>query len=453
MAGAGVEGWMRGVLQRREAEGTLRDLKVAETEGCSLDFGSNDYLGLARSQELAVATEREVERIRRINAAPRGTMPAEYGMLPPLMGSGGSRLLSGNSSYAEELEASLAMFHKREAALIFNSGYDANLGVLSCIPQRGDAVVYDELVHNSMQMGMKLGRQTAQIAFRHNDCAHLQQVLSGLRAAGSTERIFVALESIYSMDGDCAPLEQLLQVAEANGAWVIVDEAHATGVLGPNGEGLVGALGLENSPALFCSVHTFGKALGVHGAAVFGSATLRKFLINYARPLIYSTSLPMHSLAAIRCSYDMQRIMHAARSHVLNLVAIFRAELVAPSEDDTPPLSPSDLVESTSPIQAVLVPGNERAIKVADLLREHGFDVRPIRKPTVPEGTERLRICIHAHNSVTQVRDLIHHIRAFKAGATTCGQCTCGQYKRQPCKCHQRLEYFQQLHGTPPAKL
>jgi 8-amino-7-oxononanoate synthase len=455
---------LRAVLDRRAVEGTLRELRTAEADGCYVDFGSNDYLGLARSASLAAATDAEVQRVRAVDAAARRNLPAEFGMIAPVMGSSGSRLLSGNSTYAESLEAQLAQFHKREAALLCNSGYDANLSVFSCLPQKGDALVYDELVHNSVRVGMQLGRQSVNVACRHNDTEHLNEILSELRRDSATGCIFVAVESVYSMDGDVAPLQTILSLAHTYNASVIVDEAHATGLYGDRGQGVVSALQLENAPALCCSVHTFGKALGVHGAVVLCSTIMRQYLINYARPLIYSTSLPLHSLAAINCAYEAQCSMHAERKLVLELVQLFRNGLVSASDDHTTaPLQQCDLVYSTSPIQAVLVPGNDRVIAVANQLRSHGFDVRPIRKPTVNEGTERLRICIHAHNTVSQIQDLVHHIRAFMSGAHNCSMCTCNSSQRTaaaatavavtassstPCKCHNRIDYFKPHSST-----
>ncbi|CAN0418433.1 unnamed protein product [Ectocarpus sp. 12 AP-2014] len=343
------EGWMRQILARRREEGTLRELRTPEEDQCFVDFTSNDYLGLGRAADLRQAAELEAERARKETAERRRTRqrpawtgtdsdaspgsPAARGTDGssttngnsvgestrssgnssnsgdsttnsgygngdsfPIVGSGGSRLLSGNSRYAEELEGWIARFHGRPAALLFNSGYDANLGLMSCLPQPGDVVVCDELVHNSVRMGCRLGRQKETVLFRHNDFQHLEATLEGLRSRGAGSapaNIFVAVESVYSMDGDLAPLREILGVAAAHGALVIVDEAHGTGVFGEQGRGLVSALNLEAHPALLAGMHSFGKAFGAHGAVVVGSVTLKEFLVNYARPLIYSTSLPL----------------------------------------------------------------------------------------------------------------------------------------------------------------
>ncbi|CAM9714332.1 unnamed protein product [Discosporangium mesarthrocarpum] len=441
-----VEEWMRDTLQRRRTAGMLRELRTSEADGCFVDFTSNDYLGLGRSEELLRAIQREDEDARKEAAQRQRRRPrASIARYPfsreedeeqsistmPIVGSGGSRLLSGNSRYAEELEMWIATFHNREAALIFNSGYDANLGLLSCLPGQGDAVVCDELVHNSMRMGCRLGRQSHTESFRHSDTGHLDTILCNLRGESQVSiggNIFIAVESVYSMDGDLAPLAEIVEVAHTHGAAVIVDEAHGTGVFGHEGRGVVHSLGLESHPALLATVHTFGKALGVHGAAVVGSKTLKDYLINYARPLIYSTSLPFHSLASIRCAYLLQAKADKQRAHILNLADKFHSALSSDSVPACgswkpagvvqmagvrggPPLPPHALPHRHSPIQSVQMPGNERVSAVASGLRGLGFDVRAIRAPTVPAGTERLRVTLHAYNTTAEVISLACHIR------------------------------------------
>ncbi|CAM9263914.1 unnamed protein product [Choristocarpus tenellus] len=450
------EQWMREVLQRRRDAGTLRELRTPENDGFLVDFTSNDYLGLGRSERLHQAVLREEEYARQeasrsIRQKSTGTHLSRLletdrlenigNLSIPIVGSGGSRLLSGNSSYAEKLEDWIAKFHNREASLLFNSGYDANLGLLSCVPQSGDVVVCDELVHNSVQMGCRLGRQSHTLFFRHQDTGCLETILKGLRESGGqptedsvgrvlervnlspVENIFIVVESVYSMDGDIGPLRDIFAVAQTYEASIIVDEAHSTGVFGDEGRGIVNALGLEKHPSLLATVHTFGKAFGAHGAVVVGSSTLRDFLVNYARPLIYSTSLPLHSLACIKCSYIMQAGANRQRAHVLNLVHVFQRALT--SSDTSladqnegavpPPFAPDALSNCRSPIQSVMVPGNERVLAVSSGLRGLGFDVRAIRKPTVPAGTERLRVTLHAHNSQAEVLSLAHHIRCLTA--------------------------------------
>ena len=359
---------------RREA-GLLRQLRTADN---LVDFCSNDYLGLARSPELRAAIQQA--------DADRATVRT---------GATGSRLLAGQTDLANEVEQELAQLYKTETALIFNSGYDANIGLLACLPQAGDTLLTDELIHASMIDGARLSYATRQ-RFRHNDLAHLETLLRS--AAESAGQVFVAVESLYSMDGDLAPLRALTNLCEQYGAVLLVDEAHATGVYGPNGEGLVVALGLQER--VFARVHTFGKALGVHGAAVVGSALLRDYLINFARPFIYSTALPPHSLLAIRCAHKQLRIQSASRQQLQDRLRSFR-QLV------TDQLPGSTWTDSLSPIQCLIVPGNEQARRVAQQAQGAGFDVRAILSPTVPVGQERLRICIHAFNTETEITRLV----------------------------------------------
>ena len=259
--------------------GLLRQLRTADE---FVDFCSNDYLGFARSTVLRQAIQQA--DLRSDNSRTGAT---------------GSRLLAGQSALADEVEQELAQFYQTESALIFNSGYDANIGLLSCLPKAGDTLLTDELIHASMIDGARLSYATRH-RFKHNDLADLTTKLQQATQLGG--QIFVAVESVYSMDGDMAPLTDLVDICEKYGAALLVDEAHATGVYGSGpsgqgGEGLVVALGLQDR--VFARVHTFGKALGVHGATIVGPAVLRQYLINFARPFIYTTALPPHSLLAM----------------------------------------------------------------------------------------------------------------------------------------------------------
>jgi 8-amino-7-oxononanoate synthase len=363
-------------LQNRRDENALRELTVTPE---LIDLSSNDYLGLARSQELAINIEAFIGQGGNCRN-----------------GSTGSRLLTGNTAFAEELEKYIAGFHRAEAALLFNSGYDANLGLLSCIAGKGDTIIYDELSHASVHDGLKMSRANS-FRFRHNDPAHLEERLKA--AAGN---VFVVIESVYSMDGDLAPLEDMASLCRRYNASLIVDEAHATGVFGANGEGRVSELGLEKD--VFARVHTFGKALGVHGAAVVGSRLLRNYLVNFSRPFIYTTALPFHSHAAIQCAYRHMQKSVREREKLFALVKLFRDKCSGDIE----------LAESPSPVQCVIIPGNPDVKKCAAALKEAGFDVRPILSPTVPKGKERLRVCFHSFNTseeVTRFADSLINIR------------------------------------------
>jgi 8-amino-7-oxononanoate synthase len=359
---------------RREA-GLLRQLRTAHN---LVDFCSNDYLGLARSPELRAAIQQ-----------------ADRDRVDSPTGATGSRLLAGQTELANEVEQELARIYHTEAALIFNSGYDANIGLLACLPQAGDTLLTDELIHASMIDGARLSYADRR-RFRHNDLAHLETLLCSV--AETPGQVFVAVESLYSMDGDVAPLGRLADLCDQYGAALIVDEAHATGVYGPTGEGLVVALGLQDR--VFARLHTFGKALGVHGAAVVGSALLRDYLINFARPFIYSTALPPHSLLAIRCAHNLLHAQPDLPKQLQGRLRYFRERV-------NEYMPGSTWTESRSPIQCLIVPGNAQARRVAQVAQEAGFDVRAILSPTVPAGQERLRICIHAFNTELEIKQLI----------------------------------------------
>ena len=353
------------ILEKRKSESRFRSLSANNN---LIDFCSNDYLGLARSEILKKNIENELKRF------------PDY-----QNGSTGSRLLSGNTGYAEELEQWIADFHRAEAGLIFNSGYDANLGLFSCIAQRNDTILYDELSHASIIDGIRLSLANA-LTFEHNNLKDLEEKLK--QAKG---KIFVSVESVYSMDGTLAPLKDIVALTEKYNAALIVDEAHATGVFGKEGRGRVCEEGIEKN--VFARIHTFGKALGVHGAIVIGSKTLRDYLINYARPFIYSTALPFHSLVAIRCAYEVM---------ITSPPAFASANL--------PQARPLQRRGGKSPIMSVIIPGNDEVRRVAKQLQEKGFDVRPIVSPTVPQGKERLRICFHSFNTEEEIDGLFHSL-------------------------------------------
>ncbi len=360
---------MQEILQERKAESLYRSLQV--NEGL-IDFCSNDYLSFARSEQLKKKIKGYVDK------------------LDPLTGSTGSRSISGNTDYIEQLEKFIAGFHNAEAGLIFNSGYDANLGLFSCIAQKKDTIICDELIHASVIDGCRLS-YASRFRFAHNDVADLEDKLH--RSRGN---IFVAVESVYSMDGDMAPLKEIAAVCKRYNANLIVDEAHATGVFGKNGRGLVSQHDLEGE--VFARVHTFGKALGCHGAIILGNETLRSYLVNFARSFIFTTALPVHSLIAVKSAYEMLMAEDFSNDYLHQLVEQFKADFR--SDED------SYLIKSCSPIQCVVIPGNERVRQVSKKLQAKGFDVRAIVSPSVPVGKERLRISLHAHNGPRQISQL-----------------------------------------------
>ncbi len=361
-------------LESQQRSGLYRKLTCFDTN--LVDFSSNDYLGLARSEELA-------SRIA-------GLQPP----FPRLNGSTGSRLLTGNYTYAEEVESLLTSIFSAEATLIFNSGYNANLAILSALPQRGDTILYDELAHASIKDGARLSLAN-RYSFRHNDLNDLERKLVEARG-----RAFIVVESVYSMDGDVCPLEDLVKIAERNDACIILDEAHSTGVMGDGGAGMAVASGL--SARIPIRIYTFGKAMGVHGACIAGSAYLREYLINFARPFIYTTAPDHHTLASISCAFGYLREHIELQQKLQQNVAAFVNEMSAHPAVNVSP----------GAIQTVHITGPEKVRQRALELRQIGLDVRPIVSPTVPAGKERLRICIHAFNTFDEIKSLCQLLKA-----------------------------------------
>lgn len=358
-------------LFERKERGNYRDLKVVDS---LIDFASNDYLGLARSGELAQRTFQEWEK---------------HGGLLHGLGSTGSRLLTGNTVYAEQLEKEIAAFHGYEAGVLFSCGYMANMGLISVLANEDDLIFFDACVHASTLEGIRMSRAQA-FPFRHHDLYHLEKRLKNTKAKVSR---YICVESIYSTDGSQSVLQDICGLAKGYGAHVIVDEAHAVGIVGPQGRGLVAACGVTQD--VFAQVTTFGKALGVHGAIVMGSRALQEGLINFARPYIYTTALPFYALAAIRSSYSMLPKLESERQRLRQLIERFRQ---------------AGLTSSVTPIQSIKIKGNRCVKEMARRLEEEGFDVRPLMSPTVRQGEEMLRICLHAFNTEDEVEALLNTI-------------------------------------------
>lgn len=360
-------------LAKRQRVGNLRQLPPPFRD--LIDFSSNDTLGMARSQDLMQAVLREWEQVSNLSISK--------------LGSTGSRLLTGNSAYAEDLEHHIASFHGYQSGTLFSCGYMANAGLISTIACEKSIVIFDAQVHASVRDGIRLCR-AACYPFRHNDLDHLEQRLKNSQE--SKER-WIYIESLYSTEGSQAPLPEICDLANKYQARLIVDEAHAVGGYGPNGRGLVAAYNLSDQ--VFAQVVTFGKALGVHGAIVLGSATLKQALLNFSTPLIYTTALPLFSLAAIKCSYDVFPNMEEERRHLYNLIQQCRQ---------------ANLSDSETHIQAVKIPGNKAVRQASQALANCGFDVKPLMSPTVSRGQESLRICLHAFNTEEQVAAILNEL-------------------------------------------
>lgn len=338
-----------------EARGRLR--RLAPRVG--LDFSSNDYLGLAGSPELAAAVR---------EALARGVP----------VGAGGSRLLRGNHPEHEALEHEAAAFFGSEAALYFATGFAANYAIFATLPQHDDIVVFDELVHASVHDGMRNGR-AATAGARHNDAGAFEDAITTWRARGGRGRPWLVVESVYSMDGDRAPIDDLVGIARRHDGMLVIDEAHATGVLGPEGRGLGAAY---EGAADVLSLHTCGKALGASGALVCGPRVVCDFLVNRGRAFVFSTGPSPLSAAAVRAGLRLCREEPERREALAGLVAHATREFA----------QCCGIADSGSHILPVVIGEDRRAVEVAAIVQRHGFDVRAVRPPTVPEGTARLRI-------------------------------------------------------------
>jgi 8-amino-7-oxononanoate synthase len=371
-------------LQKRIENHSLRSLPQGNKY---VDFSSNDYLGL--SQDVNVF-QRTHEYLVEFDLQQNGAT--------------GSRLISGNHELYTQVEDFLSEFHQAKAALIFNSGYDANLGFFSSVPQRGDVILYDELSHASIRDGITMSNAKS-YKFKHNDVkdlkGHLQRVTSKAVDKSFEGEVYVVTESVFSMDGDSPDLKAMSHLVKEHNAHLVVDEAHSVGVFGRQGVGLLQELDVE----VFARIITFGKALGCHGAAILGSKSLQQYLVNFARSFIYTTGLPPHSLATILLSY--QEMMHSQKQLALqDNIAFFKQEL-ARLELDT------HFIESNSAIHCCVISGNQKVKSIAKDLQNQGFDVKAILSPTVPEGQERIRFCLHAYNSYQEMTDVLTMLRIF----------------------------------------
>jgi len=353
----------------------LRDRSLFRTldHPAGINLSSNDYLGLASDPRLKQKIEEAVHN-------------------SSLSGATGSRLLSGNAREWEELESEFASFAGREAALYFGSGYAANVGLLSAILKPGDVVFSDALNHASLIDGMRLSGAT-KVIYPHGDLASLETALAR-HANGAGARVIVT-ETVFSMEGDIAPLEGLLRLGRKYGAELIVDEAHATGVLGPQGRGVAAAMGIERD--ILASVHTCGKALARAGAFVCGGAALRDYLINRARSFVFSTAMPPHFAGQIRGALELARGMGSERKYLRQIAATLREGLAA---------ARIDCGMSATHIVPVILGSEEAALLVARELQEKGFAAKAIRPPTVPVGTSRIRLSLTSRIS----RDEIHRM-------------------------------------------
>jgi len=355
-------------LNERKEHNLLRELEVS---GERIDFCSNDYLGIIRN--------------RLLRNRPTGLHT----------GSGGTRILSGNYKLIEEIENRIAGFHDAEAAVIFSSGYDANIGVLGAVPREGDTVLFDAFSHPSVKDGARVSLATS-AAFAHNDVVDLKAKLRE-----SKGNVFVFTEAVFDVDGSIAPLEKIMRVCSEHGAHLIVNESHSVGIFGEKGQGLVHELGMEE--VVFARIHGFGNACGSHGAVVMGSEQLKEFLINFCNPLMHSTTLSEQTVSTIWESYKILPQLWQEREHLKNIITTFKDADI-----------PYQRLVSTTPIQHLVIGNVDEARQVAAQLQQAGFDVRPVFYPSVPKGQERVRLVLHSFNTRGEVSWLIQAINALR---------------------------------------
>ncbi|QNQ09097.1 8-amino-7-oxononanoate synthase [Sphingomonas alpina] len=360
-------------LAQLAAQGRLRSLVPRH----GVDFASNDYLALASSSRLRDAVAK---------ALSEGVS----------IGSGGSRLLRGNDPEHEALEQEAARFFGAETALFFSSGYVANAALFATLPQRGDLVVHDALVHASAHEGMRLSR-AEHVSVPHNDVDAFEDAISRWRHAGGAGRAWIAVESLYSMDGDRAPLAALADLADRHDAFLLIDEAHATGVFGTMGRGLAEAFeGREN----VLTLRTCGKALGCEGALLCGPAVLRDFLVNRGRGFIFSTAPSPLMARAVRASLDILADEPERRDRLRSLIDYAERGL-----------APVGVAPTGSQILPLVLGDDATTMRVAGAVQAAGFDVRGIRPPTVPANTARLRISLTLNVTPAQIDALADALR------------------------------------------
>lgn len=376
-------------LHGRKKKGSLRTLHPRAAKSHLREFSSNDYLDLASSPILRALFTRYLES-------------------QSSLASTGSRLLSGNSEIAEQIEQEASRFWKSPDALLCSSGYEANVSIFSTIPQAGDCVIYDEFIHASVHVGMKTSRATKKIAFKHNDITQLKTLLNNER--NTIYNVFLAVETVYSMDGDTAPLLKIIDAIRecCPRAHLILDEAHATGLFGPSGQGLATALDLDQAPEILMKLHTFGKGAGSTGAIILCDSLVKQYLLNYAKGLIYSTFMSVPAMCLVRASLTMLVTgqTDAARHRLWERIRDSYKLLAA--------LPATSCLTIPDQVQSAIIPIlSTHALELSDFLEMKGFRVLPVRYPTVPRGSERVRICLRSDIPLEMIEALVAAIREW----------------------------------------
>ena len=358
-------------LDEIESRGLTRKLQSPR----GIDLSSNDYLGLANDERIKSAMIKAVAR--------EG------------VGSTGSRLLRGERDCFAAVEKQFADWKKTSRALYFNSGYQANIGVLTAFLEDGDVVFSDEFNHASLIDAMRLSK-AKRVIFRHCDFQEIEKLLRETKTSGQK---FLVTESLFSMDGTIAPLEKYAEICAETNTNLVVDEAHAVGVFGASGSGLIESFGIDGE--VFLSINPAGKALGAAGAFVAGDDWAIDYLIQRARPFIFSTAAPPAIADALQASIEIVRDEKERREKLLNLSAFFRRLL---SENGI------KVADENSQIVPVIIGESRRAVIIAEHLQANGFDVRAVRPPTVPENTARLRVSLNANLSEDILREFVNHL-------------------------------------------
>lgn len=364
-------------LQKRKDLGSYRLLPRMAN---GIDFFSNDYLGLAKNKDV-------YERVG--DSSPLAALSGGK-----LNGSSGSRLLSGNNPWFEGLERELSEFFNSESALIFNSGFNLNMGLLQTICEEEDVILLDQNIHASLKIGAKLSKATS-FYFKHNDLDHLEKKLNTIRKTRDGN-IFVVTEGLFSMDGDIPDFLKMIEISTKYGANLIVDEAHSIGIYGEQGRGLISQLDLEDK--IFCRIITFGKVYGCFGSALLGPEVLKRSMVNFCPSFIYTTSLPLNNLLTIRESLRYRKESNEETEKLWQNINLFSKEMDK---------------KILGPIYAHHFSDLPQLKLCAEKLKENGFKVLPIMSPTVQRGTERIRICIHSYNTQREIYELTKILKEF----------------------------------------
>lgn len=365
-------------LKKREESNALRKLQFNLPK---YDFTSNDYLGLSKEPTLLSRAQTLIEEHKSLQN-----------------GASGSRLLSGNHALYRFTEEFLNQYYSTEATCIYNSGYTANLGLFSSIGLRNNIILYDEFAHASIRDGIQLSHAKA-YKFKHNDIDELQQLLH--KFSETTGDVFVVTEAVFSMDGDGPNLNKFIEICQKHQAFLIVDEAHSNGIFP-----LKDLLSKHDVKEVFARIVTFGKALGVEGAAILGSQKLKDYLINFSRSLIYTTALSPLQVAKIKVAHELLEEKKQALDWLKENISFFRSMSFQLQLDQY-------FIESYTQIQSCVIPGNQNVSWLEEQFRKRDFDVRAIKSPTVQEGKERLRFCLHSYTNPSEMEAVLKLLKQW----------------------------------------